>query len=126
MKNLMLVLFVMLTTAITTDLQAQTKVTCTPAQKEACKKICGTSATCTPEQMAACKKVCDKTAASTAAVKVVNQAPEKAPSCKKANATASTNDAAATPVKLVGLELVKEEKKTSCKKTCDKKVVSNQ
>lgn len=33
--------------------------TCTPAQKAACQKICGTAKTCTPAQVAACKKVCD-------------------------------------------------------------------
>jgi len=39
-------------------LNAQT-TTCTPAQMEACKKICKTAASCTPAQKAACKKVCN-------------------------------------------------------------------
>lgn len=117
MKNLMLVLFVMLAMTVSSEIQAQT--TCTPAQVAACKK------TCTPEQLAACKAKMASTSTSATAVKVVNQAPEKSTSCAKTSAktcakgkVASTTN---TPVKLVGLDIIKEEpKKTSCMKTCQK------
>ena len=119
MKNLMLALFVMTAMVFSNDIQAQ--VTCTPAQKEACKKTSGENpTTCTPEQMAACQKTCAKKsdATSTTAVKVVNKAPTSKASCQPACSKTSTASVNTSPVKLVGLELFPQEKKMNCSKPC--------
>ncbi len=124
MKNLTLVLFLMLSMAVTSEIQAQTA--CTPAQIEACKKMGG-------DQSAACQKICDgkmasttKTASATA-VKVVNKSPEKSKTCAPACAKGKVASTSATPVKLVGLEILStdsksgESKKVECSKPCQKK-----
>ena len=132
MKNLLLVLFVMTAVAFSNDIHAQTA--CTPAQKEACKKICGDMTTCTPEQMAACKKICSAKSASAAssasAEKVVNKAPamlvsqteaKDTPTCQKKTSQSASTSENVSPVKLVGLEILPEtNKKAACSKPCSK------
>lgn len=101
MRQLMIAFVLLATMTFSTNIQAQT--TCTPAQKEACKKICDANqGKCTPEQIAACKKVCNGKAAA-ASVPAVNQSPQKA----------TTGSGAAGLVKLASLNklnLVDEKK----------------
>jgi len=131
MKNLMLVLFLMLSMGITSEIQAQA---CTPAQKAACKKICADKTACTPAQAAACQKVCNGKMASNTnttsgtAVKVVNKSPEKKANCMKSCDKGKVVSTSGTPVKLVGLELLSTNnekegsKKVDCSKPCQKKM----
>lgn len=102
---------IFLTASFSNQLQAQTK-TCTPAQMEACKKICGTAtvANCTTAQKAACEKVCNKSSeakvASYDGFKIPAITVAKTGSCQKKMATCS-------PVS--SIKLTKNEK-ASCNK----------
>lgn len=104
--------------AFSNDIQAQ--ATCTPAQKEACKKICGDNTASTPAKMAACKRTCSgkSGSASATAVKVVNKAPAKTANCQPAGSKNSAAKINASPVRLVGLDLFPQEKKANCSKPC--------
>lgn len=67
---------IFLAVSFSNQLQAQTK-SCSPAQMEACKKICKktTAANCTPAQKAACQKVCNKSASTKVASNTVLENP---------------------------------------------------
>ncbi|MFK8006558.1 MAG: hypothetical protein AB8H03_09310 [Saprospiraceae bacterium] len=111
---------IFLTASFSNQLLAQTK-TCTPAQMEACKKICttATAAKCTVAQKATCEKVCDKSATAKVAsydgFKVPAITVAKTASCQKKMASCSS----ASSVKLT------KNENASCTKN-KTKIVQNE
>ena len=114
----MIAFVVLATMAFSTNTQAQT--TCTPAQKEACKKICeANQGKCTPEQIAACKKICTSKSAATA-VATVNQSPQKTGTCGSASKSTANNDSGVSSfVQLTSLPTATETKGTKDGKKCN-------
>lgn len=111
---------VFLTAAFSNQLMAQTTASCTPAQVEACKKICGTAAAakCTTAQKAACNKVCTKSAEA----KVASYDPLKVPAITAGN-TASCQKKMSSCTSASSVKLTANDK-PSCMKSSSK-VVEN-
>jgi hypothetical protein len=122
MKKLLIAFtLIFLTASFSNQLLAQTK-TCTPQQKEACKKICGTAAvaSCTVAQKTAGEKGCNKSSAAKVAsydgFKIPTITVAKSASCQKKMTACSP----ASSIKLT------KNKRASCLKNKTKLVKNDE